>query len=55
VLDDERLQEELLAVDPGLFAEQASAIAAREGWSVSPAELDDALRAARRAWLERWV
>jgi hypothetical protein len=55
VLDDERLQDELLAVDPGVFAERTSAIAAREGWTVSPAELDDALRSARREWLERWV
>jgi hypothetical protein len=55
VLDDGRLQDELLAIDPGVFAQEASAIAAREGWTVSPAELDDALRAARREWLERWV
>ena len=55
MLDDERLQDELLAVDPGVFAERTSAIAAREGWTVSSAELDDALRSALREWLERWV
>jgi hypothetical protein len=55
VLGDERLQGELLALDPVVFAQQASAIADREGWTVTPAEIDDALRAARRRWLERWV
>ena len=55
VLDDGRLQDELLAIDPGVFAQKVSAIAAREGWTVSPAELDDALRSALREWLERWV
>jgi hypothetical protein len=55
VLGDELLQGELLALDPVAFAERASVIAAREGWTVTPAEIDDALRAARRRWLERWV
>jgi hypothetical protein len=55
VLGDERLQAELLALDPAEFADGASAIAAREGWAVSFAEIDVAVDEARRAWLRRWV
>ena len=55
VLGDQRLQHVLLALDPVTFAEHASAIAAREGWTVTPAEIDEAVRQARRAWRERWV
>ena len=52
VLGDERLQEELLALDPGAFARQASAIAVRAGWSVTPAEIDAAVRDARRGLVD---
>jgi hypothetical protein len=55
VLDDQQLQAELLALDPAEFAGGTSAIAAREGWAVSAAEIDDAIGEARRAWLRRWV
>jgi hypothetical protein len=55
VLGDQRLQAELLALDPAEFAGGASVIAAREGWAVSAAEIDDAVGEARRAWRERWV
>jgi hypothetical protein len=55
VLGDQQLQDELLALDPAEFTGGASAIAAREGWAVSAAEIDEAVGEARRAWLRRWV
>jgi hypothetical protein len=55
VLGDELVQGELLALDPVAFAERASVIAAREGLTVTPAEIDEAVGEARRTWLERWV
>ena len=55
VLGDERLQQELLALDPVTFAESASAVAVREGWSLTPADVEAAVGQARREWFERWV
>jgi hypothetical protein len=64
--DLDRLRADVVA-DPGLlsrllthrerssFTDAVCALAAERGLAVTPAEVDEALRAARRAWLERWV
>jgi hypothetical protein len=56
VLGIDALQRELLAqVDAATFPAAVAAVAAREGFTVSEADVSDAIGAARRAWLERWV
>ena len=37
------------------FTARVCRLAAERGLTVSPAEVDAALSAARRSWLERWV
>ena len=56
VLADGSLQQTLLAVpDRTAFTELVVDLAAQSGWSVTAEEVESALQAARRAWLERWV
>jgi hypothetical protein len=56
VLADEALQRQLLATpDRAAFVDAVVAVSAERDLDVSPADVDDALRAAHRSWLERWV
>lgn len=56
VLQDAALQRQLQQVeDLKEFASLAIALAARHALEITPADLDVALREARRAWLERWI
>lgn len=56
VLNDPVLQRELLAApDRRDFVALVVARAAAEGWDVAPGDVDEALRASRRAWQARWL
>ncbi|HEX9994319.1 MAG TPA: Nif11 family protein [Acidimicrobiales bacterium] len=56
VLADPALQQRLLAVpERPAFVAEVVAVAAERGLDVTPADVEAALVAARRAWLERWV
>jgi chorismate mutase len=56
VLDDDELLQRLLALtDRNAFAAAVAQVAASHGLSIGPAEVEAALVAARRAWLERWI
>ena len=56
VLADERIQEELRGVrDRSDFIEQLIAVAARHGYEFATADIDDALRTARRTWTDRGI
>ncbi|MDQ1357505.1 MAG: hypothetical protein QOG44_1878 [Acidimicrobiaceae bacterium] len=56
MLDDDELLQRLLALtDRNAFAAAVAQVAASHGLSIGPAEVEAALVAARRAWLERWI
>lgn len=56
VLADEAAQRRLLATpERAAFVDAVVALAAERRLAVSPGDVEDALRAARRTWLERWV
>lgn len=56
VLRDAVLQRELLTVpDRRDFVAEVVARAAARGWDVAPGDVEEALKASRRAWQERWV
>jgi hypothetical protein len=56
VLADETLQRRLLATpERPAFIDAVVSLSAERDLDVSPADVDDALRAAHRSWLERWV
>ena len=56
VLADRSLQQALLAApERSVFTDLVVDLAARRGWSVTGDEVQSALQAARRSWLERWV
>lgn len=56
VLADPALQERLLAVpERPAFVAEVVAVAAERDLDVTAADVEAALAAARRAWLERWV
>jgi chorismate mutase len=56
VLDDDELLQRLLALtDRNAFAAAVAQVAASHGLRIGPAEVEAALVAARRAWLERWI
>ena len=56
VLADPALQRELLAVDaPEPFCALVVDRARDLGWDVEPNDVDEATRAARRAWNDRWI
>jgi hypothetical protein len=53
---DEAAQRRLLATpERAAFVDAVVALAAERRLAVSPGDVEDALRAARRTWLERWV
>ncbi|MDQ1419509.1 MAG: hypothetical protein QOJ52_1471 [Acidimicrobiaceae bacterium] len=56
MLDDDELLQRLLALtDRNAFAAAVAQVAASHGLRIGPAEVEAALVAARRAWLERWI
>lgn len=56
VLADPALHDRLLAVpDRPAFVAAVVAVAAERGLAVEGADVEAALVAARRSWLERWV
>ena len=56
VLADRSLQQALLAAPDGrVFSDLVVELAAQRGWSVTADDVQSALQAARRTWLERWV
>lgn len=56
VVSDPELQARLRAVtDWPAFAELVVAVSAERGCPVSTEDLEEERRAARRAWLERWI
>ncbi len=56
VLTDDALQAALkAAADEEHFAALAAELGAARGYDFTAADVSDALRAARRAWLERWL
>ena len=54
-LDDVEVRAALLPLRGAAFAEQLVAVAGERGLVISTAEVDEALRGARRTWWERWV
>ncbi len=56
VLDDAALQEDLRqAVTQESLFEKVLALGRERGFRFSEQDLEDAVRANRRAWLERWL
>ncbi|HEV3365533.1 MAG TPA: hypothetical protein VG795_15590 [Acidimicrobiia bacterium] len=56
VLQDPLLQRDLLAVpDRRDFVAVVVARAVAGGWDVGPGDVEEALRAARRRWRDRWL
>ena len=56
VLMDPALQQDLLvAPEPERFRVLVVERARGLGWDVSPDDVDEALRAGRRTWVERWI
>lgn len=55
VLGDERLVERLADVPRDELPAALVALAAERGVELTFADVDEALRAARREWLERWI
>ena len=56
MLADRSLQQALLAAaDRSVFTDLVVDLAEQRGWSVTVDEVQSALQAARRTWLERWV
>lgn len=56
VLGDPELQRQLLATpDRRDFVDKAVELASAVGCAVRPADVEEALRARRQAWLERWI
>lgn len=56
VLRDLSLQERLREIDERpLFIQQVVELSLERGYEITPAEVEDALRRNRRAWLERWI
>ena len=54
-LDDVDVRAALLPLPTADFAPRVVALAAERGLVVTTDEVDEALRAARRTWRERWV
>jgi hypothetical protein len=54
-LDDPPVRSELLPLRGAAFADRLVTLAAERGVTVSGADVDEALRQARRTWWERWV
>lgn len=56
VLSSPALQQELLAAEePARFCALAVGLARGLGWDVEPDDVEGATRAARQAWIERWI
>lgn len=56
VLEDPELCQRLLAItDHHVFAQAVAAVAEGSHLPIEPDDIDHALMAARRRWLERWV
>lgn len=56
VLEDQALQQQLRDTpDRAVFINCLVALAAERGYDVTHEDIETALRAARRAWLERWI
>jgi hypothetical protein len=56
VLEDAALQKQLRTTcDWSAFARRVARLAADHGCTVTAAEVEQALRARRREWLERWI
>jgi mannose-6-phosphate isomerase-like protein (cupin superfamily) len=56
VLDDLALQEELRdTMDRELFVATVVRLGAERGCHIAPGDVEEAMRAGRRVWLERWI
>lgn len=56
VLSDDSLQEELRsAADERSLFDKVLTLGRQRGYELSEQDLDDAVRANRRSWLERWL
>ncbi len=56
VLEDPALQDVLCEItDRALFVERVVQLGAERGERFSPGDVEEALRAGRRSWLERWI
>jgi Cdc6-like AAA superfamily ATPase len=56
VLRDLSLQERLREIDErAVFIQQVVELSLESGYEITTAEVEEALRRNRRAWLERWI